>query len=71
MNLTPAEAFQMGRAILLQEQINTRMNCHIAVERIKSLFVKHGIVGDYTLWEREDRVLKDLGYEYDEIWEVA
>ena len=38
--------------------------------RVESLIVKHGIVSEFTYWERVENVLNDLGYDYDEIFEV-
>lgn len=38
--------------------------------RVKSLIIKHGIVSEFTYWERVEHVLNDLGYDYDEIFEV-
>lgn len=65
--------FQEDQAILLQDQITKELgdSTTSSVERIVTLFVKHGVVSDYTLWKKIDEVLQDLGIDYDEIFEVA
>lgn len=68
---TAIRDFQLDQAILLQDRIAQKTREYIAVNRIVTLFVKHGVVSDYTLWAKSDEVLSDLGFAYDEIWEVA
>lgn len=65
--------FQDDQALLLQERIEKKLgdSTMSSVERILSLFVKHGVVSEYTLWKNIAEVLKDLGIDYDEIYEVA
>lgn len=63
--------FQQDKAVLLVEAIRDKMSEIVSVERVHALMVKHGIVSDRTHWERVEHVLADLGYDYDEIFEVA
>lgn len=63
--------FQEDKAVLLVEAIRDKMSEIVSVERVHALMVKHGIVSDRTHWERVELVLADLGYDYDEIFEVA
>lgn len=63
--------FQEDKALLLVEAIRKYDPSTLATaERAISLFVKHGIVNDFTHWSRVELVLADLGYDYDEIFEV-
>lgn len=66
-------SFQEDRAILLQDEIAHKLggSTSSTVERIVSLFVKHGVVSEFSLWNKMDEVLKDLGIDYDEIHEVS
>lgn len=71
MAINDINNFQLDQAILLQDQIQKKTGEYVAVTRIVSLYVKHGVVSDYTLWAKSDEVLSDLGFAYDEIFEVA
>lgn len=71
MAINDINNFQLDQAILLQDQIQKKTGEYVAVQRIVSLYVKHGVVSDYTLWAKSDEVLSDLGFAYDEIFEVA
>lgn len=63
--------FQEDKAVLLVEAIRKYdPKTLVSVERVHYLMVKHGIVSDLTHWGRIERVLDDLGYDYDEIFEV-
>lgn len=63
--------FQEDKALLLADTIAKKTGDNVPVIRIQSLMVKHGIVSDLTHWRRIDEVLHDLGYDYDEVFEVA
>ena len=65
------KGFQQDKAVLLVDTITNYEPTTLAtVERVLYLFTKHGIVSDYTYWARVEKVLADLGYDYDEIFEV-
>lgn len=63
--------FQEDKALLLVDDIAKKFGETIAVTRVMSLFVHYGIVSDYTYWKAIERVVNKLGYDYDEIFEVA
>lgn len=63
--------FQEDKALLLADDIAKKTGESIAVTRIHALMVTHGIVSDPTYWARVEKVLNDLGFDYDEIFEVA
>lgn len=63
--------FQEDKAVLLVDAIQKYDPTTLAtVERVHALFVKHGVVSDHTHWIKINDVLDDLGYDYDEIFEV-
>lgn len=64
--------FQLDHATILVDRINEKFPADtVSIERVDSLMVKHGIVNDTTHWRKVELVLADLGYDYDEIFEVA
>ena len=68
---TSITAFQAVKASHLVERLEGfDPNTLATALRVESLIVKHGIVSEFTYWERVERVLNDLGYDYDEIFEV-
>lgn len=65
------KGFQEDKAVLLVDTIMKYDPTTLArVERVLSLFVKHSIFNDFTYWKNVEKVLADLGYDYDEIFEV-
>lgn len=63
--------FQEDKALLLVETIAKKTGDSIDAGRVHYLMMKHGIVSDITYWRKVEDVLSDLGYDYDEILEVA
>ncbi|AWY06413.1 hypothetical protein SEA_TANDEM_84 [Microbacterium phage Tandem] len=62
--------FQEDKALLVSDAIAKKVGDQVSVERVHSLLVKRGIVSDMTYWRRIESVLADLGYDYDEVFEV-
>lgn len=63
--------FQEDQAIILSDQIRAKVNEDVSPDYIAAVMQRVGVVNEYTLHTRLDRVLDDLGFDYDEIVEVA
>ena len=63
--------FQTDQALLLADEIQKKTAESISVERIERTFQTYGVVSDYTYWRKLPLVLQALGFDYDEIVEVA
>lgn len=63
--------FQEDKSLLLVDAIAQKTGESISVTRVHYLMMKHGIVNDRTHWDRVEKVLADLGFDYDEVFEVA
>lgn len=64
------ETFQHDKAMDLADRIKDETGNLVSVTRIRTLMVKHGIVGEVTYWAKVENVLADLGFAYDEVFEV-
>lgn len=64
------QGFQADRAVDLIERIAQETGNEVSTLRVHSLMVKHGVVSERTYWAKVENVLNDLGYDYDEIFEV-
>ena len=63
--------FQADKAVLLADKILDKTGETISVDRIIRVFQTYGVVSDYTYWRKLPNVLDALGFDYDEIEEVA
>lgn len=63
--------FQEDQAIILSDQIRAKVNEDVSPDYIAAVMQRVGVVNECTLHTRLDRVLDDLGFDYDEIVEVA
>jgi len=64
-------SFQGDKAVLLAEKIENKTGEFIEASRIETVLQTYGVVSDYTYWRRLPNVLEALGFDYDEIEEVA
>lgn len=64
------KGFQHDKALELADRIAHETGSSVDTARIESVLQKHGVVGYLTSWQKMDAVLNDLGYDYDEIFEV-
>lgn len=63
--------FQADQAVLLADKIMAKTGSDIDVDRIVTVLQTYGVVSDYTYWRKLPNVLDALGFDYDEIEEVA
>ena len=65
------KGFQEDQAVLIVERIEQKMGDKLDVDRVVRVLQTYGVVSDHTYWRKLPSVLGALGYDYDEIEEVA
>lgn len=65
------KGFQEDQAVLIVERVEEKMGDKLDVDRVVRVLQTYGVVSDYTYWRKLPSVLDALGYDYDEIEEVA
>lgn len=65
------KGFQEDQAVLLADKIQVKTGESLSVDRIMTVLQDQGVVSDHTYWQKLPRVLAKLGFDYDEIEEVA
>lgn len=65
------KGFQDDKTLLLADKILAKTGESVGVTRIYSALQNNGVVSEYTYWRKLPDVLKSLGFDYDEIEEVA
>lgn len=63
--------FQEDQAVLLADKIEKKTGEKVAPSYIQSIIQRVGIVSDHTYWLKLPHLLSELGFDYDEIEEVA
>lgn len=63
--------FQEDMAAMLSEQIFNKTGEDISVERVQNVLWGLGVVNDHTYWRHLPTALNDLGFDYDEVIDVA
>lgn len=63
--------FQEDQAVLLVDKIKTKTGEDRSVDVVVRVLQTYGVVSDYTYWRKLPSVLDALGFDYDEIEEVA
>lgn len=63
--------FQDDQAVLLSDKIYAKTGEAVSIDRIIRTLQTYGVVSDYTYWRNLPNVLYALGFDYDEIEEVA
>jgi len=71
MAITTIAGFQVDKAEKLSDEIILKTNEDVAVLRILSALQANGVVNESTYWRKLPDVLDTLGFDYDEIVEVA
>lgn len=65
------KGFQEDQAVLLADKILAKTSEVRSPDVIVRVFQTYGVVSDYTYWRKLPSVLDALGFDYDEIEEVA
>lgn len=65
------KGFQEDQAVLLVDKIKTKTGEDRSVDVVVRVLQTYGVVSDYTYWRKLPSVLDALGFDYDEIEEVA
>lgn len=65
------KGFQEDRTLDLADLILAKTGESVGVIRIEAVLKTYGVVSDYTYWRKLPSVLDALGFDYDEIVEVA
>lgn len=65
------KGFQEDQAVILVDKIKAKTGEDRSVDVVVRVLQTHGVVSDYTYWRKLPSVLEALGFDYDEIEEVA